>query len=48
MNYLFEQRRRRRRKYRSPSTSDRISDDIEQDIIDRYEKKNLLIQNKYS
>lgn len=46
MDYLNE-RRRRRRKYRSPLSYDRISskdddDDIEQDIIDRYENINQI------
>jgi hypothetical protein len=40
MDYSFE--RRRRRKYRSPlshtGTSSRDDDDIEQEIIDRYEE----------
>lgn len=40
MDYSYE-RRRRRRKYRLPSSYDRTSsiddDDIEQEIIDRYE-----------
>jgi hypothetical protein len=47
MDYSSE-RRRRRRRYRSPPSYDQISsreeDDIEQEIINRYERKIILLK----
>jgi len=45
MDYLYE--RRRRRRYRSPLSFSRDDDDIEHEIIERYEENKFLnIKNK--